>query len=146
MRHHAEAPVTIREEGQHTIRAEAVDKAGNKGTKTITVNLDRTPPTGSLTLDGGEGVTPSRIVLLSVSGDDNLSGPFQVRFSNDGKTWSDWEPFQGKVERLWDLTSYGGSDDPTQAERTVWAEIEDVAGNISAPLSAQVMVNPPPGP
>lgn len=76
--------------------------------------------------------------MLDIQGDDNLSGPFQMRFSNDGKTWSDWEPFQGKAEKSWDLISYGGSDDTAKTARTIWAQIKDRAGNISAPISAQI--------
>jgi hypothetical protein len=33
-------------------------------------------------------------VTLRITANDNLSGVAEMRFSNDGRTWSDWEGFQ----------------------------------------------------
>jgi WD40 repeat protein len=50
-----------------------------------------------------------------------------MRFSNDGKTWSDWETFQSTCS--WDLTSFGGSS--SRGAKTVFCQLRDQAGNVS---------------
>jgi WD40 repeat protein len=129
------SPVTVSQEGKDLeVRGEAVDKAGNRSTTTVRVNIDKTPPTGSLTINDGAASTYSTTVTLRITANDPLSGVAEMRFSNDGRTWSDWESFQST--RSWDLTRFGGSS--SSGLKTVYAQVRDRAGNVSQIFSATI--------
>jgi WD40 repeat protein len=129
------SPVTVSQEGKDLeVRGEAVDKAGNRSTTTVRVNIDKTPPTGSLTINDGAATTGSNYVTLKIQANDPLSGVAEMRFSNDGRTWSDWEGFQST--RSWDLTRFGGSS--SSGLKTVYAQVRDRAGNVSQTFSATI--------
>jgi hypothetical protein len=52
------SPVTVSQEGKDLeVRGETVDKAGNRSATTVRVNIDKTPPTGSLTINDGAATT-----------------------------------------------------------------------------------------
>jgi parallel beta-helix repeat protein len=72
------------------------------------LKLDTEPPTGSLTINDGAATTISPTVTLRITANDPLSGVAEMRFSNDGRTWSDWESFSS-TRSDWDLARYGGS-------------------------------------
>jgi WD40 repeat protein len=129
------SPVTVSQEGKDLeVRGEAVDKVGNRSTTTVRVNIDKTPPTGSLTINDGAASTYSTTVTLRITANDPLSGVAEMRFSNDGRTWSDWEGFQST--RSWDLTRFGGSS--SYGLKTVYAQLRDRAGNVSQTFSATI--------
>jgi parallel beta-helix repeat protein len=98
------------------------------------VKLDTEPPTGSLTINDGADSTYSPTVTLRITANDPLSGVAEMRFSNDGRTWSDWEGFQST--RSWDLTRFGGSS--SYGLKTVYAQVRDRAGNVSQTFSATI--------
>ncbi len=98
------------------------------------IKLDTEPPTGSLTINDGAATTTSTTVTLKIQATDTLSGVTEMRFSNDGRTWSDWEGFQST--RAWDLTRYGGSS--SSGPKTVYAQLRDRAGNVSQTFSATI--------
>ncbi len=129
-------PVTLTEEGVHKITLRARDNAGNTREETVTVRLDRTPPTGSLLINQGASPTAWKGVTLSISAQDEGSGAYQMRLSNDGRSWTEWEPLREK--RLWDLTdpAYGGN--PDLGTKTVYLQLRDRAGNVSDPIAAQI--------
>jgi WD40 repeat protein len=111
------------------------DKAGNSTTRSATVKLDKTPPTGSLKINDGAATTDSTTVRLGITATDALSGVAEMRFSNDGSTWSGWEPF--KTSRPdWNLGAFGGSAIP--GPRTVYAQLRDTAGNVSSTLLSSI--------
>jgi cell division septation protein DedD len=98
------------------------------------IELDITPPQGSMQINNGDTSTSSTTVTLSVSATDSVSGVSQMRFSNYG-TWdqSTWEPYAGTVN--WQLTGGDGV-------KTVYCQIQDNAGlltnlNSSIILSSQ---------
>jgi hypothetical protein len=129
------SPMTVTREGRdQAVEGESVDKAGNRATATARVSLDKTPPTGSLTINDGAATTTETTVTLKIQANDNLSGVAQMRFSNDGRTWSDWEGFQST--RSWDLTRFGGSS--SSGLKTVYAQLRDRAGNVSQTFSATI--------
>jgi WD40 repeat protein len=131
------SPVTVSQEGKDLeVRGEAVDKAGNRSTTTVRVNIDKTPPTGSLTINDGAATTGSIKVTLKIQANDPLSGVAQMRFSNDGRTWSDWESFSS-TRSNWDLARYGGSVNQ-MGPKTVYAQLRDRAGNVSQTFSATI--------
>ena len=68
----AEAPVTVADEGEHTITYYAVDVAGNESDpKTVTVKIDRSAPTASATSDAVDSQQWQReSVTVGLSGDD----------------------------------------------------------------------------
>jgi hypothetical protein len=131
------SPVTVSQEGKDLeVRGEAVDKAGNRSTTTVRVNIDKTPPTGSLTINDGAATTGSIYVTLKIQANDPLSGVAEMRFSNDGRTWSDWESFSS-TRSNWDLARYGGSVNQA-GPKTVYAQLQDRAGNVSQTFSATI--------
>jgi WD40 repeat protein len=128
--------VTVSQEGKDLeVRGEAVDKAGNRSTTTVRVNIDKTPPTGSLTINDGAATTGSNYVTLKIQANDPLSGVAEMRFSNDGRTWSDWESFRS-TRYDWDLARYGGVNQ--MGPKTVYAQLRDRAGNVSQTFSATI--------
>jgi hypothetical protein len=131
------SPVTVSQEGKDLeVRGEAVDKAGNRSTTTVRVNIDKTPPTGSLTINDGAATTYSTTVTLKIQANDPVSGVAEMRFSNDGRTWSDWECFSS-TRSNWDLARYGGSVNQ-MGPKTVYAQLRDRAGNVSQTFSATI--------
>ena len=120
------------------------DKAGNTATVgPFRFQIDRTPPTGTLKIDDGAATTGNSLVTLTLSGTDATSGVAEMRFSNDGSTWSSWEPF-ATSRPGWDLTQLGGS--PAEGTKAVHAQLRDRAGNVSAAFTASIRYAVPPPP
>jgi hypothetical protein len=95
------------------------------------IQLDKTPPQGSLTINNGATSTSSRAVTLNVSATDSLSGISQIRFSNDN-IWdqSIWEQIANS--KSWQLTDGDGV-------KTVYCQIRDVAGSVTN-LSSSIIL------
>jgi hypothetical protein len=55
-----------------------------------------------------------------------------MSFSNDGSTWSDWQPYAATA--IWSL-------DPGDGEKTVFARFRDAAGNISPVAYDSIVLN-----
>lgn len=96
------------------------DMAGN--VTSITFTIDKMPPTGSITINGGAGYTNKQNVMLSVNGSDIGSGNVQMSFSQDNVSWTSFEPFL--LAKPFTLTAGDG-------EKTVYMKLKDGAGNIS---------------
>jgi len=102
----------------------------------------RTPPAGTITINGGASDTNVTTVFLSVSPADNLSGVAEMSFSSDGITFSPWEPYSetdigsipGGNSAIWTLPGGNGT-------KTVYARFRDNAGNISQPYSDAIILN-----
>jgi hypothetical protein len=118
----------------HTISAYARDAAGNESKTDIgIVNIDLTPPTGTVSFEEGT-VTSSASVTLLLS--DGGTGAAQMRFSDDNNTWSGWEAYSGS--KAYTLPSGDGS-------KTVYVQLKDAAGNVSAgPISAAILLDSTP--
>ncbi|HOZ48235.1 MAG TPA: M4 family metallopeptidase [Candidatus Hydrogenedentes bacterium] len=99
---------------------------GNKA-----IVIDTTAPTGSLIIDGDAPVTFSTEVELALTySDGGGSGVTQMRFNNDGSSWSDWEAVGGL--KAWTLS-------PGYGVKTVYAQYQDRAGNLSSvPISDDI--------
>ena len=102
------------------------------------IQLQTTPPAGSLQINGGAPSTSSSNVTLTVSATDSLSGISQIRFSNDG-SWdqASWEPYIST--ETWQLTSGDGL-------KTVYCQIKDNAGLITTLNSSITLSTPQPSP
>ena len=80
-------------------------------------------PTGTITINSDEGYTTETSVTLTLTYDDGAgSGVSDMRFSNDGTTWSNWESV---------LTSKSWTLDAADGLKTVYAQFRDLAGNVS---------------
>ncbi|GAA4712457.1 cadherin repeat domain-containing protein [Brevibacillus fulvus] len=117
----------VTEEGEHTLVV--TDAAGNQ-TK-IVFTLDKTAPTGSLTINNGAATTTTVNVTLQISANDNLTA-VQMRFSNDNQTWSTWEPLS--ATKKWQLEKQSG-------DQTVYLELRDQAGNRTG-VNASIIYRP----
>ncbi len=124
-------------EGQQKLYLWLEDRAGNIGAQwaeAITL-CDRTPPEGQLVAPRYV-TSPQFSVTVQAedrAGAERGSGVASLRYSNDGKTWTGWEPF--KTSFTWDLTVAGGSPNP--GERTLFLQVQDKAGNV-AEIQARV--------
>ncbi|MEW6069363.1 MAG: DUF835 domain-containing protein, partial [Candidatus Thermoplasmatota archaeon] len=108
-------------DGYRTIYFMVWDKAGNWNSTARQVFLDRVKPENlSISLPA---YTNSLSIQLSLSANDPTpsSGLWQMCFSNDNLSWSDWEAFANT--KAWNLAA--GIDDV----RTVYFKVRDRAGN-----------------
>jgi len=138
----APATVVVSESGLHTIHlwmredGMRVDKillrtsssstapSGTGPAESPRVTLsDITPPSGSLTINSGASATNSTTATLTLSAMDNSGIVAQMKFSNDGTTYSVAEPYA--ASETWTLTSGDGT-------KTVFVKFSDAAGNWSA--------------
>ncbi|HPC15935.1 MAG TPA: immunoglobulin domain-containing protein [Candidatus Hydrogenedentes bacterium] len=106
--------------------------AGDTAAIVVSVVCDPAPPQGTLAIDGGAAWTTSLDVTLSPDASDPISGVSLMRFSNDGITWSDWEPYA--ATKSWLLA--GGAD----GLRTVYAQYADEAGNANGDLAISASI------
>jgi len=103
-------------EGTHTLTV--TDTAGN--VSTVTFTLDKTAPTGTIVINGGAGFTNTLTAALAFTSDGTAD---QMRFSNDGTTWSAWESFA--ASKAWTLAAGDGA-------KSVRVQLKDAAGNIGS--------------
>jgi hypothetical protein len=95
------------------------------------IKLDKTPPTGTISTNP---TTATVGIPLTLSASDALSGPAQMRFSNDGGKWSNWETYA--TSKAWTLQGGDGV-------KTVYVQYSDNAGLESAPYSCTVTLMAP---
>ena len=97
---------------------------GNTASNMLTVSYDKTPPTGTVVINGGASHTGNTTATLTLTANDGSgSGVTQMRLGNDGTTWGAWEAFA--ATKLWTLSTGDGT-------KTVYVQFEDGAGNVSA--------------
>lgn len=122
------------------LRVAAMDEVENVSDwQTVNVwQYDPVSPTGSLVIGSGGDIVNTLTVDLVISAEDIESQVTQMRFSADGQTWSEWEPFSERIG--WQLEDSG-------QVQTVYAQVRDVAGNISevvtASVTAELTLSPP---
>ncbi|MEK7398215.1 MAG: hypothetical protein AAB116_14890, partial [Candidatus Poribacteria bacterium] len=89
--------------------------------------LDRTPPTGTVSINNGDEVTGAFEVTLTLSASDSGVGMDggTMMISNDSATWSDLLPYE--TTRRWDLSYIGGNQ--SDGIKTVYVQFKDPAGN-----------------
>ena len=93
---------------------------------------DHTPPTGTIVINAGATWTSTSSVTLSLSATDNSGTVANMRFSNDGVTYSTPEPYA--TTKSWSLASGDGS-------KTVSVQFADAAGNWSQPASDTIILD-----
>jgi alpha-tubulin suppressor-like RCC1 family protein len=95
---------------------------GNTDTTGADFSIEQTPPTGTVTINEGEYTKNATVTLTLSAADTGGSGLTEMRFSNNGSDWSDWETYG--TSKAWTLTEGDGA-------KTVYAQYRDNAGNIS---------------
>jgi subtilisin family serine protease len=133
-------PVNTSVPGDYTVTYNVSDGNGNNAvevTRTVTVE-DTTPPTGTIVINNNESATNSRDVTLSLTWSDACSGTEKMRFSNDGASWTAWEPVAAAQAHA--LTGADGYN-------TVRVQYRDAAGNASTVFSDYIRLDttPPTG-
>ncbi|MDD5436059.1 MAG: immunoglobulin domain-containing protein, partial [Candidatus Omnitrophica bacterium] len=99
---------------------------------------DTTPPTGTISINGGATYATTPAVALTLSATDEGSGMgsgAQMQFSNDNITWSAAEAYA--ANKSWTLTS-------GDAPKNVYAKFKDVDGNWSSAVSAGITLDTTP--
>jgi parallel beta-helix repeat protein len=103
-------PFINTQSANNTLEYWSIDFAGNEETPhhiITSIKLDKTDPTGSITINNGDTYTTSAAVKLNLSANDNLSGVSKMRFSNNGNVWASWEPYTSS--KNWSLPSGDGA-------------------------------------
>jgi hypothetical protein len=100
-----------------------------------TVNVDGTPPSGTISINSGAAYTTSTSVTLNLSCTDAKSGCDQMQFSNNNATWSLWEVYA--ASKAWTLSSGDGI-------KTVYVRYKDKVGNISSSFSDDIIFDTTP--
>jgi len=97
------------------------------------LRYDASVPTATMQINDGAQTTNQTSVLLDLSAGDTGSGVADVRISNNGITWSDWQPYARTVP--WTL--------PALDRRTlpVYIQVRDRAGNQSEVVSDTVTLD-----
>jgi hypothetical protein len=124
--------------GPHTIGVRFSDSAGKlSATISASITLDTTPPTGTLSINGGAALTGSALVNLAMTASD-LNGVSSMQFSNDGINF--FTPVPMAASATLNLL-------PGDGLRTMLVRYIDAAGNVSAPVSSSITVStaPPTG-
>src|SRR5215208_140366 len=127
------------QEGTTTLTYYATDKAANvEDQKTLTLKIDKSAPTGTVSIYDGASRTRSRSVTLSLSATDFSpgSGVSQMRISNteSGLSSATWEAYSTTKE-AWPLSSGKGT-------KTVYVQYRDGAGNESAVVTDTIRYSP----
>jgi len=122
-------PRITMENSNNTLEYWSVDNAGNQETpKMLTdIKLDKTVPTGSITINDGAASTTSTQVQLTLSAEDATSGVAQMRFFD--RIYGDWEEYA--TSKFWTFQT-------GDAYKTVYVQFRDNAGLVSAPYPATI--------
>ncbi len=112
-------------DGSKTVYVQYRDLAGNvSAAVSAGITLDTTGPAGTVTVNGGAPFTSTAAVSLAVTADDGIGcGAAQMRFSEDGLSWSAWEAFA--AVKSFTLTGADGA-------KAIYVQFQDVVGNVSA--------------
>ncbi|MEM7536878.1 MAG: peptidoglycan DD-metalloendopeptidase family protein [Chloroflexota bacterium] len=110
------------------LRIRSVDQVDNEAEQWSTVfamRYDDVPPTLALSINSGMTQTAQTEVMLTLTADDAASGTagsgvHAMRFSNDGRNWTDWEAFA--PQRLWVIPAISRQTWP------VYAQVRDGVG------------------
>jgi Tol biopolymer transport system component len=125
-------------QGKHTFEARTVDKASNIDASPAIRSwyVDTAVPRGTVSINAGAASTRSQSVKLSLSASDPspASGVVSVRFRNENTTaWSGWFDYSSSMP--WQLSNGAGT-------KTVYAQFQDRAGNVSATASDKIKFSP----
>jgi hypothetical protein len=109
-------------DGAYSLVINATNAAGLSSNRTVAFTIDRTPPSGSISLESGAQYTTSQLVTSS----NTIAGATLMRFNSNG-SWTSWEPYA--ATKSLGLSAGDGT-------KTVLAEFQDGAGNLYATSDA----------
>ncbi|MCL5103406.1 MAG: LamG domain-containing protein, partial [Armatimonadetes bacterium] len=90
------------------------------------------PGTGGVEIGSGGPYATSVNVALTLWANDSSDNVAQMCLSNDGSTWTDWEPYA--TTKSWTLASGGGA-------RTVYVRYKNSAGAVWGPYSDSILLD-----
>jgi hypothetical protein len=128
-------PYITTESANNTLEFWSIDYEGYEEPHNILteIKLDKTAPTGSITINNGDIYTNLTSVILTLTAIDATSGVYLFRYSNDGlwdtESWED--PSQTKA---WILS-------PGDGMKTVYFQIKDRTGLISETYSDSIILD-----
>jgi len=111
-----------------------LDLVWNRWDATVgNLTLDRTPPTGSASIDGGATYAASTAVTLNLAGADTGAGVNRVMMSNNaGFSGATWVGYATSSD--WTLAAGDGT-------KTVYVKFRDRAGNVSPVYSDAIILD-----
>ena len=119
--------------GTHRLQGRATDISGNTATTTDRfITVDNQAPTGTIVINSGATATNSRNATLTLSASDAWSSVTQMRFSNNGTSFSTAEAYA--TTKTWTLTSGAGT-------KTVYVQFKDALGNWSAAITDTIVLD-----
>jgi hypothetical protein len=139
---HYTAPFTINSDGTTIVDFYSVDRANNQENppKTVSLKIDTSPPSGSVTINNNDEFTVSAAVsLLAQASDGQGSGLSEMRFRNEGSGWDSWMSYSSTAVS-WTLNSGDGT-------KRVYVQFKDKAGNVSPEFNDEIKLDtsPPSG-
>jgi hypothetical protein len=132
-------PRITTENSNNALEYWSIDRTGNQETHRMLtdVKLDKTVPTGSMTINYGAISTTSNQVTITISAADATSGVVQMRFFE--VVYGNWEDYA--TSKFWTLSATG------EGYKTVYVQVKDKAGLVSAARNATIWLGSnPPGP
>ncbi len=98
-----------------------------------TIILDTLSPTGSVSLNSGDGSTNLLAMTASLNASDGGSGVTQMQLSWDNVTWLPWEAYSSSKI----VTASGAS-----GTKTLYVRFKDLAGNVSIVSNDSIIFTP----
>ncbi|MBI5100540.1 MAG: chitobiase/beta-hexosaminidase C-terminal domain-containing protein [Nitrospirae bacterium] len=112
-------------EATKTVYVTFRDSAGKVATFNDSIDLDLTPPSGTISINSGAATTGSTSATLSLTCTDSWGACSLMQLSDDG---IDWDPAEGfNTSRAWTLSGGDGV-------KYVYVKFSDAAGNWSDPI------------
>jgi hypothetical protein len=134
----ATSVVTNLTQGIYTFFVKANDNAGNAGAEVsgaVTVAVNASAPTGSVSINSGASYTDTTGVTLSLSVSDDIdtASSLQMEISSSSDfSGSSYESFM--ASKAWTLGS-------TDGEKTVYARFKNTQGNVSSTYSDTITLD-----
>jgi hypothetical protein len=121
------------DDGEQTVYFRVNDNAGNTAKVYDKIILDRTAPHSlSISINSGASKTNSTTVVLDLSALDDTSDVYQMSFSSDGITWTNWEAYA--TTKSYEISSGDG-------EKTIYFRVNDNAGNTATAVSDSITLD-----
>ncbi len=127
-------------DGTKTVRVQFRDALGNvSAVFSDYIVLDTTAPTGTILINNNAATTKTLAVTLNLTYTDGTgSGVTNMRFSDNGSTWTAWQAAAATATHT--LSAPDGT-------KTVRAQFRDAIGNVSATFNDSILLDttPPTG-
>ncbi len=111
-------------DGVKTVYVQVRDGAGNHVTVDASINLDTTPPSGTISIADGVDATPDPEVTINIDMMDNFGIGEMMASNSPTFEGLEWIPYASTLS--WDLGAVEG-------KKTVFLRVRDLAGNVVTP-------------